>query len=222
MEHYGASDMPRQGGIPVPALTGGGDRAFDLLLLEDSRFDAQAVARTCQRTDLPINVTVAPDIAAYGAAIVRRRFDLVMLDYLLPDGDGLAAVSMLRGSSRNARSPSVMISGAARHDVAVAAMKSGCMDYVAKDGLTAETMRDLVLRADTAMARQPVEPGADDGMMAAFRSVLREELAMVGVEGRGPLDAEVLGLIDAEDSHIDWATTLAEEDRTIVFRTRNH
>lgn len=193
-------------------------RSIELLLLEDSRFDADAVSRLCEQTDLPVSLTVADDFPSYRTAIEAQRFDMVMLDYLLPEGDGLMARDLLRTVPCNALVPTVMISNETRHDVAVAAMKAGCMDYMAKDGLAPEVLRDLLLRAISPRA----EAGLPAELLPAIREMLREELARnVGGFDLAQIQAAwaALGTLNAPAREPDWMALFEEEEAHFVFRT---
>jgi len=64
------------------------------------------------------------------AAFQPRRFDLVVVDYQLPDMLGTEILDNLR--LRDARTPVVMFTGYATVDVAVEAMKRGAVDFFTK------------------------------------------------------------------------------------------
>lgn len=188
---------------------------IELLLLEDSAFDAEALSRNLDRIDLPVTVSVADGFAAFRAAITRQRFDLVLLDYLLPGGDGLAAHEMLRATPGNAEVPTVVISNEMRHDVAVAAMKSGCIDCFAKDDLDPGALRDLVLRATR------LQPAVPPGLLNAIRRAVREEISAAQL----PVDLSQMhvalsafGLAPAPESEAAWEALLQEEETHFVFR----
>jgi len=211
--------IPR-GAIPHPLdLPAGPSGPVELLLLEDSRFDAEALTRACRGTELDIAVTVADDFRAFRRAISERRFDVVLLDYLLPEGDGLTARGMLRTAARNADVPTVMISNEVRHDVAVAAMRAGCMDYLPKEALSPAFLRDLVLRATTMPAR------TDVGLLQSIRQLLRQELASAHLSvdvSEIQMALSALGILAPPKAAADWLSLLEEEETQFVFRTHSH
>jgi DNA-binding response OmpR family regulator len=75
---------------------------------------------------------VAADLAAADAALAAdgARFDAVLLDVRLPDGDGRRFCAELR--RRGARMPILMLTGAGEEADVVAGLDSGANDYVAK------------------------------------------------------------------------------------------
>jgi len=58
--------------------------------------------------------------------------DLILLDNLMPNMDGLAVLAKLRSSPKTADIPVIMLSAATDEDYIVAAQESGVSDYVIK------------------------------------------------------------------------------------------
>ena len=109
------------------------NRPLQVLLIEDSADDAALVERelqragytpVCHRVETPAALTVALD---------RQSWDLVLADYHLPGFDGLAALAIVKGKGLDL--PFIIVSGYITEDTAVAAMKAGAHDYVAKGNL---------------------------------------------------------------------------------------
>ncbi len=93
----------------------------------------------------------------------RRRFDLVISDLKLPDGDGL---QVLRWWKENApETPVIMITGFGTVATAVEAMKLGAADYLGKPLVSPDELRLLVRRV------------LDQRQVAVECGLLREEQA---------------------------------------------
>jgi DNA-binding response OmpR family regulator len=78
------------------------------------------------------SVSEAGSLAAASAAIAApdARFDLILLDRTLPDGDGLALCRALRGQGMTV--PIIVLSGLADEDEVVGGLDAGANDYVRK------------------------------------------------------------------------------------------
>jgi two-component system phosphate regulon response regulator PhoB len=88
------------------------------------------------------------------AEVERRCPDLVLLDQMLPDIDGVEVCRRLRGSARTRRVPIMFVSARAEQDARVRGLALGADDYVVKPF----SMRELILRVGAVLRRAtPVE-----------------------------------------------------------------
>jgi signal transduction histidine kinase len=77
-----------------------------------------------------------------------ERPDCIVLDYVLPDRDGLELLRALQGEEgASAPLPAVMLTGRGDESVAAQALKLGAQDYCVKGRITAEGLRRAVDRA---------------------------------------------------------------------------
>lgn len=118
-----------------------------VLILDDERFDRHRLARLCSGLDRHCTVTNAATLAAFETALEAARFDLIMLDYQLPDGTGLDALARVRMSARNCTAGILMVTGQGHDDIARRAIEDGCSDYLTKDELTKPTFERAVANA---------------------------------------------------------------------------
>jgi CheY-like chemotaxis protein/nitrogen-specific signal transduction histidine kinase len=119
---------------------------FTLLIVEDF-LTHRDLYRHCLLTD-PIcdyQVLEAESIAE-GLELCRTRsIDAILLDYSLPDGDGLEFLAALAAQRHDLHVPSVvMMTGHGNEGIAVRAMKLGAQDYLAKHKFTPELLRSTV------------------------------------------------------------------------------
>ena len=122
---------------------------FTLLIVEDSPMHRD-LYRHCLQTD-PIcdyQVLEAASVAE-GLELCRTRsIDAVLLDYSLPDGDGLEFLATLATQSSDRHVPSVvMMTGHGDESIAVRAIKLGAQDYLAKHKFTPELLRSTIHNA---------------------------------------------------------------------------
>lgn len=67
--------------------------------------------------------------------------DVILLDFMLPDIDGLEFLNELQQQMGRSNLPVVMLTGQGNEAIAVQAMKSGASDYLVKGKTTAENLR---------------------------------------------------------------------------------
>jgi len=127
-----------------------------LLLVEDNPIYAEVLQRLLPSlgTDLQFNVTWVDTAEKALDAVRQTRFDLVLLDYRLPTGDGMIVLDSIRTQPAADQPAVIMLTGMGREEIAVEAMKRGAKDYLSKDHLDVASL----LRAITsALERRHLE-----------------------------------------------------------------
>lgn len=118
-----------------------------ILIVDDQRFDRTRLNRLCRALEFTTNVVEADTLAAMGDRLSKDRFDLILLDYHLPDGTGLQGVDMIRADPVNHGAATIMITGTEEQDIALQALKLGFTDYLSKDELSPESLRRASINA---------------------------------------------------------------------------
>jgi len=117
-----------------------------LLVIDDDEVDRQTIRRLLDRSDLKCDVTMRDDAPGGLQALLGGGFDVVLLDYLLPRGNGLDILKKMQAEGID--TPVVILSGQADQRVAIDLMRHGAADYLIKDGLRDErlaiTVRNVV------------------------------------------------------------------------------
>ncbi len=139
--------------LPAASLNGGrrGD-CFDVLILDDDPFDQKRLERTLQATGLPVRTASATTIDEFTNALDAGSYDVVLIDYLLPDSDGLQAQKMVQSHATNFAAAVVMMSNQMRTDVAIQSIKQGSMDCLDKIELDTQKLRDLMMASVKVLA----------------------------------------------------------------------
>ncbi len=119
---------------PAPAspFDSHGAPALDVLLVEDNEISQVITKRFLEKGGH--RVTVAPSAAAALAALERQRFDLALLDLLLPQMDGFEAASMIRQREQQsgARVPIIAVTAHVMPGVRERALAAGADAFLAK------------------------------------------------------------------------------------------
>lgn len=102
-----------------------------VLLVEDHQMVAQGIVELVgAEADLEI-VAVEGTVAGAEEAANRLRPDVVLMDYRLPDGDGVEATRRIRAVAPG--SAVVMVTSVASESVLLGAIDAGCAAFVLKD-----------------------------------------------------------------------------------------
>jgi DNA-binding NtrC family response regulator len=100
-----------------------------VLLVEDDDAHAELIRRTLERRSR-VQVLRAPNAHRALALLDERPVQAVVLDYSLPDRDGLDVLRDIR--SRDDRIPVIFLTAADSVDVCVSALRAGAADYIVK------------------------------------------------------------------------------------------
>jgi DNA-binding response OmpR family regulator len=146
------------------------------LLVEDDARLASMVAEYLGRHE--IEVTVAADGERGLAALRRGRFDVVLLDVMLPGIDGLEVCRRLRGAPEWAALPIVMLTARGEDVDKIVGLELGADDYLAKPF----NPRELLARVRAVLRRGGAE--APRSRFVAGGLVVDFDAREVTVDGR--------------------------------------
>lgn len=103
------------------------EKRIRLLNIEDEEVDHMALVRFAKVNSLPYDIERAATLAEALKLVREKVYDIIILDYVMPDGTGLGFLDKIKGT------PSIFVTGSGDEIVAVSAMKGGVYDYIVKD-----------------------------------------------------------------------------------------
>jgi PAS domain S-box-containing protein len=104
-----------------------------VLIVEDSEDDAMLLLREVRRGGWEVQWQRVETAAAMKAALAAQPWDVVLADYSLPRFSAPAALTLLREQGFDL--PFIIVSGVVGEETAVAAMRAGAHDFMAKGHL---------------------------------------------------------------------------------------
>lgn len=113
------------------------DTARNILLIEDDEIFQQQIKRLIGNVCRIFN---APNLKAARRSIHSRKFDCVLLDYRLPDGEGTELIEDLASKFV----PCILLSAQGSERVASEAFKLGCNDYMVKSEIDRGSLLDAI------------------------------------------------------------------------------
>jgi two-component system cell cycle sensor histidine kinase/response regulator CckA len=114
-----------------------------VLIVEDEPAHAEAVRRALAGAASAIDVEVVDTLRDFRAAVGTRPPDLVLIDFMLPDG---RAESALVSPPEQGSFPMVVMTSHGDEQIAVAAIRRGALDYVVKSPASFAEMPRIVER----------------------------------------------------------------------------
>jgi len=117
-----------------------------ILVVDDHALVREGLCQVLKGLDpaAPTEVMQAPTCAqAFALTLTHPDLDLVLLDYHLPDMNGLAALAIF--GKNHPELPVVMLSGSANPSIVQQALVEGAAGFVTKSGLSDELLHALRL-----------------------------------------------------------------------------
>lgn len=109
-----------------------------ILIIDDSKLFWLYLRKSLEISGIQAEITKSPDIASGIEQLKQRSFDCIILDYILPDGNGLLILQERK--VLNITTPVVVLTGQGDEQVAVNLMKAGAADYISKSSLSPERL----------------------------------------------------------------------------------
>lgn len=159
-----------------------------VLIIDDDAVERRMVRRALEGGEWELDIDEAPT----GQEGLRKAsaggYDAILLDYQLPDVDGIAVLQTLRQGG--SKVPIIALTGKGTEEVAVQFLKSGADDYVAKDDLgthrlvhaMANQVRMHRLLSDVPRTEESGAP-SDNGFLSQERNALVGVLSATALEG---------------------------------------
>jgi PAS domain S-box-containing protein len=117
-------------------------QTYTLLIVEDAPIDRELYRRFLLKDpNCDYDLLEAESVVEGLELCQTKSIDAILLDYQLPDGDGLEFLAELAAQSDGKLPPVVMLTGQGDENIAVRAMKLGAQDYLVKRDLTPELLQ---------------------------------------------------------------------------------
>lgn len=140
-----------------------------ILIIDDNEHDQLLNRRALREIDC--EVKFASTVDAGLALATQHAFGVVLLDFNLPDGNGLEFMARLTVANDGVMPPIIMLTGSGNEAVAVEAIKAGAYDYLIKttDGehrkllpaVVQRVMREHAMRVAKQEAERQLQLAAD-------------------------------------------------------------
>ncbi|MFA6562012.1 MAG: response regulator [Verrucomicrobiia bacterium] len=114
-------------------------KAYNILLVEDNAVDARVITEALTKAGEGAFVIQRAERLSEGLEKLRTQtIDLVLLDFMLPDSEGMATFTAVRKEAPNV--PVVALTGVSDEAVAIEAVRQGAQDFLVKGQVQPKTL----------------------------------------------------------------------------------
>jgi CheY-like chemotaxis protein len=172
------------------------------ILIVDDNVDSITLLTSILQLNLDCDVLVANDGLTAVRLAIDRVLNLILMDWKMPDIDGLQAITLLKSDNRTKGIPVIMITGVSENEGLIKAYESGVSDYITKPILASETlvrvksalkMNEILLTTmdnlKNEMIKQYVKTNHKDGLHSNLLFKLKEYESIIPTDS---LKAETL------------------------------
>lgn len=117
-----------------------------LLLIDDDELDRRAVARALRQSQVLCDIAQAATAEAGLRLVIEQPFDAILLDYRLPDRDGLDVLRILRNSDQ-VDAAVIMLSHVEDETVAERCLEAGAQDFLLKGDINGRRLARALRQA---------------------------------------------------------------------------
>jgi PAS domain S-box-containing protein len=161
-----------------------------VLLVDDCPEDRLTYRRYLSHSQRHSYSIIEAETGDEALLLCQQQFpDLVLLDYVLPDMDGIEFLDELKKNQfERANLPVIMLTGQGNEQIAVQAMKSGAAEYLVKNNLTPESLRLAIKNIEERQAALKIRQQTEETLQVYAAEL--EELYNHAPCGYHSLDAD--------------------------------
>lgn len=147
-----------------------------ILIIDDDEMNLQ-IARMILERKLDCEVICA-DSGVDGLEILRKqRINLVLLDVLMPDFDGIETLAEIRADEKISRVPVMMLTASGDFDNVRRAAQLGAKDYIKKPFMPADLIARVKEKLDESAAKEILIVSDDETELQRMKSLIEENFS---------------------------------------------
>ncbi len=121
---------------------------YNILIVDDNSEDIELYRRILEcESESDFNIQSAETGTNALSMCKDRQPDCILLDYMLPDMTGLEFMQKINIKFGHNKFPVIMLTSQGDENIAVAAMKSGCQDYIQKVNISTKSLKPAIIKA---------------------------------------------------------------------------
>ena len=120
--------------------------AIQCLILDDSIFDQRRIARALKRTALNVETYEVASLDAFSAALQFGKYDVLFVDFRLPEGSGFDALKTLARTANGQRPKVIWVTGDVSYDWQKLHNVIGADAFIDKQNVSDYDFKELILK----------------------------------------------------------------------------
>ncbi len=120
---------------------------MEILIVDDDQVDRTHIKRALRRSDTKCEVTEVENVDSAASALQKNCFDAILLDYNMPQRNGLELLHEVRSENLKKSSAIIMMSTSEDEELAMECLQAGAQDFIAKSDITGYRLRRAILGA---------------------------------------------------------------------------
>ena len=118
-----------------------------VLIVDDDVVDRLIIIKALSSIHVHRKITETSSVSEGLAAIEQDHFDVILLDYKMPEADGIEMLYELRTKPNLGNSAVVMVSASEDNDLALRCIEAGAQDFIVKSELSEGKLNKAILHA---------------------------------------------------------------------------
>ncbi|MEL6165916.1 MAG: response regulator, partial [Cyanobacteria bacterium J06628_3] len=129
-----------------------------VLVIDDNLEDREIYRRYLEQDNKNSYTVLEAESGEEALELSLQNLDVILLDFMLPDLDGLELLRELKAKPHLKNLPIILLTGHGDETIAVKAIKSGAQDYLVKGKITSQGLRFAIDSAiKTAVLQAKIE-----------------------------------------------------------------
>lgn len=161
-----------------------------VLIVDDDELDRQLIKRTLEQGKICTEITEASSVDEGMRLCGSEHFDIVLLDYLMPQRNGFEMVLEIRSQQIQGDTAIIMMSSVENEEVAIDCLKAGAQDFLVKSEVTESHLR-------RAMVHSSVRYELEHKLQDSYKQVktLAEHDGLTGLANRFHFDKSLKAIL---------------------------
>lgn len=120
---------------------------MNVLIVDDDMVDRKIIRRTLALSNINDEITEVSSVKEGLAVLIDNEFDVILLDFRMPEMDGIEMMNELHSRSDLGNTAVIMMSASESEKLALECIEAGAQDFFTKSELTRERLTKGILHA---------------------------------------------------------------------------